>query len=76
MRGDYQRTIMIWFIFTSMDIGQSTLFPFPWYMGVLTLSGLPWFNNDDIQHLEETYINKKFSDCLVGVFGVDSEKIG
>ena len=28
------------------------------------------FNND----IEETYINKKLSDCLVGVFGVDSEK--
>ena len=23
----------------------------------------------------ETYINKKLSDCLVGVFGVDSEKV-
>ena len=40
---------------------------------VSTLS-LPWFYNNDIQHTEETYINKKLSDCLVGVFGVDSEK--
>ena len=24
--------------------------------------------------IDETYINKKLSDCLVGVFGVDSEK--
>ena len=45
-------------------------------MGVSTSSGLPLFYNKDVLHiLEETYINKKFSDCLVGVFGVDSEKI-
>ena len=36
-----------------------------WWVATLPL---PWFST------MVTYINKKLSDCLVGVFGVDSEK--
>ena len=62
--------------------------PSPWYLVGSTLSYVEviiimvnvskYFFSEDKAILilfYETYINKKLSDCLVGVFGVDSEKV-